>query len=412
MNDTDLYRQILGIELPWYVSRVELDLASESVRVYLEYRLMTEWTCPSCGTGASVHDHRDARSWRHLDSCQLKTFLVASLPRVKCPKHGVLTVRVPWTEPESRFTQLFERFAIDVLRATGVQAKAAELLRLSPGQVHDLMCRAVVRGRQRRDAEESVPHASLDEKSFKSGHQFITVLGDSWGKRVLEVAEGRTLEVAENLLKQGLSESQKRGVQSVSMDMWVAFMNARERVLPEADTVHDRFHVAKYLNDAVDKTRRAENRALRKEDDASLHQTKYLWLKALDNMTEKQRAALEALSGLELETAKVWAFKESFRSFFECQSETDARTFFVTWYDAALALGNAHLTQVARMLMSHINGLLAYIRHRVTNALAEAINGHIQRIKANARGFRRFENFRIAILFFWGTLELCPHKSP
>jgi transposase len=412
MNDTDLYRQILGIELPWYVSRVELDLASESVRVYLEYRLMTEWTCPSCGTGASVHGHRDARSWRHLDSCQLKTFLVASLPRVKCPKHGVLTVRVPWTEPESRFTQLFERFAIDVLRATGVQAKAAELLRLSPGQVHDLMCRAVVRGRQRRDAEESVPHASLDEKSFKSGHQFITVLGDSWGKRVLEVAEGRTLEVAENLLKQGLSESQKRGVQSVSMDMWVAFMNARERVLPEADTVHDRFHVAKYLNDAVDKTRRAENRALRKEDDASLHQTKYLWLKALDNMTEKQRAALEALSGLELETAKVWAFKESFRSFFECQSETDARTFFVTWYDAALALGNAHLTQVARMLMSHINGLLAYIRHRVTNALAEALNGHIQRIKANARGFRRFENFRIAILFFLGKLELCPHKSP
>jgi transposase len=412
MNDTDLYRQILGIELPWYVSRVELDLASESVRVYLEYRLMTEWTCPSCGTGASVHGHRDARSWRHLDSCQLKTFLVASLPRVKCPKHGVLTVRVPWTEPESRFTQLFERFAIDVLRATGVQAKAAELLRLSPGQVHDLMCRAVVRGRQRRDAEESVPHASLDEKSFKSGHQFITVLGDSWGKRVLEVAEGRTLEVAENLLKQGLSESQKRGVQSVSMDMWVAFMNARERVLPEADTVHDRFHVAKYLNDAVDKTRRAENRALRKEDDASLHQTKYLWLKALDNMTEKQRAALEALSGLELETAKVWAFKESFRSFFECQSETDARTFFVTWYDAALALGNAHLTQVARMLMSHINGLLAYIRHRVTNALAEALNGHIQRIKANARGFRRFENFRIAILFFLGKLELYPHKSP
>lgn len=412
MNDTDLYRQILGIELPWYVCKVELDLASESVRVFLEYRIMTEWSCPSCGAAASVHDHREERSWRHLDSCQLKTFLVATLPRVKCPKHGVLTVRVPWTEPESRFTQLFERFAIDVLRATQVQAKAAQLLRLSPGQVHDLMRRAVVRGRQRRDTEESVPHASLDEKSFKSGHQFITVLGDSWGKRVLEVAEGRTQQVAENLLKQGLSESQKRGVQSVSMDMWVAFMNARERVLPEADTVHDRFHIAKYLNDAVDKTRRAENRALRKEDDASLHRTKYLWLKAPDNMTEKQRAALEALNGLELETAKVWAFKENFRSFFDCQSETDARAYFVTWYEAALALRNAHLTQVARMLMTHLNGLLAYIRHKVTNALAEALNGQIQRIKANARGFRRFENFRIAILFFLGRLDLYPHKSP
>ena len=412
MNDTELYRQILGIELPWYVSRVELDLASEEVRVHLEYRLMSEWKCSSCGAPASVHDHRDERSWRHLDSCQLKTFLVASLPRVKCPKHGVLTVRVPWTEPESRFTQMFERFAIDVLRATGVQAKAAQLLRLSPGQVHDLMHRAVVRGRQRRDTQVSVPHVSLDEKSFKSGHQFVTVLGDSRGKRVLEVAEGRTQEIAENLLKEGLSESQKRGVQSVSMDMWVAFMNARESVLPESDTVHDRFHVAKYLNDAVDKTRRAENRTLQREDDTSLHKSKYLWLKGPDNMTEKQRTALEALNSLELETAKVWAFKESFRSFFEYQSETDAKAFFLTWYEAAVALSNTHLTKVARMLKSHLKGLLAYIRHKVTNALAEALNGQIQRIKANARGFRRFENFRIAILFFLGKLNLYPQRNP
>src|ERR1043166_8849643 len=136
MNDTDLYRQILGIEAPWYVERVELDLPSEAVRIYLACRIGTEWSCPACGVLASVHDHRDEREWRHLDSCQLKTYLVASLPRVKCSKHGVLTVAVPWTEPESRFTQMFERFAIDVLRATGVQAKAAGLLRLSAGQVH------------------------------------------------------------------------------------------------------------------------------------------------------------------------------------------------------------------------------------------------------------------------------------
>ena len=108
MDDIDLYRQILGIELPWYVTRVQLDLPSESVRVYLEYRLFTEWTCPSCGAAASVHDHREEREWRHLDSCQLKTFIVATLPRVKCPKHGVLTVAAPWTEPNSRLWRWFD----------------------------------------------------------------------------------------------------------------------------------------------------------------------------------------------------------------------------------------------------------------------------------------------------------------
>ena len=230
MNDTDLYRQILGIEAPWYVERVELDLPSEAVRIYLAYRIGTEWSCPACGTLASVHDHRDEREWRHLDSCQLKTLLVASLPRVRCSRHGVLTVAVPWTEPESRFTQMFERFAIDVLQATGVQARAASLLRLSAGQVHDLMRRAVVRGRQRRDSDQLVAHASLDEKSFKHGRQYVTVLGDLCGRRVLDVAEGHSKQAAENVLLCGLSESQRKRVKSVSMDMWLAFRKARESV--------------------------------------------------------------------------------------------------------------------------------------------------------------------------------------
>lgn len=108
----------------------------------------------------------------------------------------------------------------------------------------------------------------------------------------------------------------------------------------------------------------------------------------------------------------MWAFKESFRTFFSCQTESDAKSFFDTWYGAALALGNTHLTKVAQMLNAHLDGLLAYIRHRVTNALAEAINGQIQRIKSNARGFRKFKNFRIAILFYLGKLDLYPQRSP
>jgi transposase len=44
------------------------------------------------------------------------------------------------------------------------------------------------------------------------------------------------------------------------MDMWEAFMLAAQAVLPQADVVHDRFHIAQYLNEAVDKTRRAENK--------------------------------------------------------------------------------------------------------------------------------------------------------
>lgn len=413
MQDTQLYAQILGLASPWQGARVELNVSEQTVHVFVEYDPeQAQWVCPDCQHSVPVYDHREPRSWRHLDSCQFQTFLVASLPRAHCPEHGAQTVSVSWSEPHSRFTHLFERFALDVLLATKVQSQAARLLRLSAGQVHDLMQRAVARGLSRRDHEAVVEHLSLDEKSFHAGHQYVTVLSDPVGKRVLDVIPDRTQEATQTLLESSLSVRQRGQVRSVSMDMWAAFAAAKQTVLPQADTVHDRFHVASYLNEAVDKTRRSEHKRLGKQQDTTLSRSKYLWLKAPENMTDKQKMAFAALSGLELETAKVWAFKENFREFFACHTEYGARLFFTRWYEAALVLGNVHLRKVADMLKRHLPGLLAYVRHRVTKGIAEGLNGQIQLIKASARGYRQFPNFRVAILFFLGKLDLYPHKSP
>jgi transposase len=412
MQDIELYRQILGLEAPWRVEQVELNLTDQSVLISVAYETQATWCCPQCQRPVPIYDHREPRQWRHLDSCQFRTVLVARLPRIACPEHGVQTVLVPWSSPNSRFTRLFERFALDVLRAAKVQLQAAQLLRLSAGQLHDLMHRAVERGLSRRNREQSLPHLSLDEKSFQKGHKYITVLSDPLCKCVLEVKEGRGLEAVHSLLKETLTQEQRANVQSVSMDMWPAFASAREALLPQADTVHDRFHVASYLNDAVDSTRKAEHKTLSKQQDTTLSRSKYLWLRSPDTMTEKQKMAFAALSGLELETAKVWMFKENFRQFFTCHTEYGARSFFERWYHAALVLGNTHLRKVAEMLNRHLPGLLAYIRHRVSNGTAEGLNSQVQLIKANARGFRRFENFRVAILFFLGKLDLYPHESP
>lgn len=411
MQDTELYRQILGLEAPWRVERVELDLANESVYVTLGYPSETKWVCPECSAFCPIYDHNEARQWRHLDSCQLQTYLVASLPRVNCKEHGVLTVSSSWSSPSSRFTHLFERLALDILKATKVQSQAARLLRLSAGQIHDLMHRAVSRGLRRRDREASLPHLSLDEKSFQKGHKYATVLSDPLSKSVIEVVEGRDKEAVQSLLETSLTQTQREQVKSVSMDMWSAFMSCREATLPQADTVHDRFHVSSYLNNAVDITRRAENKRLAKQEDTTLSRSKYLWLRSPETMTDKQKIAFAVLSGLELETAKVWMFKENFRQFFSCHTEYGARSFFLRWYEAALVLNNTHLTKVAEMLNRHLKGLLAYIRHRVTNGTAEGLNSQIQLIKANARGYRKFDNFRVAILFFLGKLDLYPHES-
>ncbi len=67
--------------------------------------------------------------------CQLWTILNAEPPRSNCPEHGVRTVRLPWAEPGSRFTALFEALAIDWLRAASQKA-VGERLGLSWDEVH------------------------------------------------------------------------------------------------------------------------------------------------------------------------------------------------------------------------------------------------------------------------------------
>ena len=53
--------------------------------------------------------------------------------------------RLPWAEPKARFTALFERLAIDVLRETDVLG-ATRILRISWDEAHHIMERAVARG--------------------------------------------------------------------------------------------------------------------------------------------------------------------------------------------------------------------------------------------------------------------------
>ncbi len=145
MRDTELYRNLLGLGAPWEVERVELSAEEGRVDVWVVHPGRTRFACPDWEHGLSVYDHSEERVWRHLDSCAFLTFLHASPPRVKCPEHGVSQVGLPWSEPHSRFTTLFERRVIDVLAACDVAA-AARLLRISWDQAWHLMDRAVTRG--------------------------------------------------------------------------------------------------------------------------------------------------------------------------------------------------------------------------------------------------------------------------
>ncbi|MFM7866638.1 MAG: helix-turn-helix domain-containing protein, partial [Planctomycetaceae bacterium] len=84
---------------------------------------------------------------------------------------------VPWAEKHSRFTLLFEAFAIDVLQAAGSIQSAALLPWIDWSTAQVIMKRAVERGPQRRSLDE-VRHVGIDEKSFGAGQDYVSVMTD------------------------------------------------------------------------------------------------------------------------------------------------------------------------------------------------------------------------------------------
>jgi len=95
MRDTELYFHLLGLVTPWTVCQVELSIEKMRVDVQVEHPGGIQWPCPQCTYRGTVYDHSEERTWRHLDSCQFLTYLHAQVPRIKCPRHGVLQVAVP-----------------------------------------------------------------------------------------------------------------------------------------------------------------------------------------------------------------------------------------------------------------------------------------------------------------------------
>ena len=304
---------------PWTVERVELDAKERHVDVWAVHPAGERWPCPQCGQPLALFDHAEERTWRHLDSCAFQTFLHARVPRVECPQHGKLQVRVPWAEPNSRLTALFERWSIRVMQETDTAA-AAELLGISWDEAWGIQERAVARGLAAKPPLQ-LRQMGVDEKAVGHGQQYATLVYNLEKSTVEWVGEDRKKETLDAFFGT-LTLGQRTAIEAVGLDMWTPFIASISEHVPGAaeKMVFDRFHIAKHANEGVDKVRKAENRELWKDGDPSLKGRKYLWLYRGENLPEKHRDHFAILQALHLKTGRAYALKEALAGLWDCQS--------------------------------------------------------------------------------------------
>tara|TARA_R110002051_G_scaffold297166_1_gene363417 strand:- start:811 stop:2022 length:1212 start_codon:yes stop_codon:yes gene_type:complete len=403
MFSEQFFDLLLNFGDDWKVEDVKVNFLTQEVDVFVSF-IGKKAECPDSLEMCTVYDHRENRRWRHLDTMQFKTFINCRIPRVKSSL-GARTIKVPWADNYERHTYLFERLAVDLLKATKNQTQTARLLDCGFNVVNRIIHLSVDRGMERRPKDVAFTNLSIDEKAFRKGHHYVTVLSSPLAGCVIDIAEGRDKQAAKTLLRQVVSPGNRSSVETVSVDMWKAYMTSVEEVFPNAKVVHDRFHLIKYLNDAIDKVRRREVKR-----HAELKNSRFALLKNKENLTDKQHIIFEHIQAANYEVSKAWRVRENFKDIFGSPSIIEAMGMFVKWGASVLNTNIKELIKVAKMFNDHIKGVCYALTENFSNAMAERLNGKIQEIKTAGRGYRTFKNFRSAILFFHGGLNLYPHK--
>lgn len=411
MDDRTFYQTVLGLPEPWIVESVELRPRDQEVLVCVGPRASAALRCPECATESPGYDRAEERRWRHLDTMQYHTILSCRVPRIRCAAHGVRQVRVPWAEERSRFTALFEAWAIRLLYESTVLG-VAELLGLSWDEVAKIQQRAVARGMARRSTEP-IRVLGVDETSFQKRHEYVTVINDLEGDRVLWVGDHRREATLREFWESRPLE-ERRALRAVVMDMWDPYIAATRVSVPNglSKIVFDRYHVVAHLTTAVGHVRKAEQRELLRAGDAAraaqLKGKRFLLVRGKARRTAEDEAEIQALRKAGFKVGRAWSIKEAANSIWQCSTAKDALAEFKKWYGWAIRSRLHPIKEAARMMKRYLYGILKYTRHPFTNARTEGMNSKIQLIKHRARGYRNRENFRTAILFHCGGLDMSP----
>ena len=407
MTDSKIYTALLRLRHPWYIGRIDVDVSAEEAHVYITHH-HGPLPCPKCGEPCNVRDHGDERVWRHLDLWQAKTYLHAEMPRTDCPQHGVQTVTIPWAEPFSRFSMDFEMRVILALQATKTVEGAREIMKISWEEARGIMERAVARGQLRREIVD-LPHLAADEKSYRKGRHFVTILMDLQRGRVHSVSPGNSKESLEVLLK-GLNPQEKGSVEAIAVDMHDPYRAAIDASfpVPRPAVVHDRFHIVGQMNRALNDVRIQEAQALKVEGRTDLVGAKQMILYGEERLPKKYRRRFAKLKKSELKTATVHAQKEVLRHLWDCATVSEARRHFKQWAKWCRTTDIARVNQVVTMIESRLEDVISYCRHPISTGPLEGMISIIMAIRRAGRGYRSGETFGMAIMFFCGDLKLMP----
>jgi transposase len=351
-----------------------------------------------------VHDIRKEREWRDLSMRKLPLKLRYRPRRVECPRCGVRVEDFPWAEPWARVTTALSNAVAVLARELSWKGTAREY-GLNWKSVAAIVKRAVAYGLKHRK-RPPVHAIGIDEVSRRKGQVYLTVVYDLERRVLLWVGDDRTEEAVRPFFTKEMGKRRCQTLQVVCMDMWATYAKLVRDHAVNAQILFDRFHIVKHLNEAVDAARRDLWRQLTTKQRVSFKGTRWLLLKNPWNLSSGQKERLSTLVRWNAPLVRAWYLKESFQLFWAYRQPWRAQQHLLKWMNSAMRSRLEPFQKFVGMLRSHLDGVLAWTKTRLSNGAVEGMNNKIKSISHRSFGFRTAENFIAAIYHCCARLPL------
>jgi len=345
------------------------------------------YCCPGCGisTQATVGSPTERRV-RDLPWGPWQVWLVVEVQTVACRRCGRHRERVPFLAGKARCTQRLEAAVArecndaPVRRVAARWGLAVETVRLMDKRM--LQRWAAARPRS------AIRHLGVDEIFLGKADKFLTVVSNLTTREPLWMGKDRKRETLDRFFAEALPPGQRRSIRAVCVDMWEPYALSLKVHLPRARLVYDKFHVLKHANAAVDETRRAEffrqGGALR----GLVRGKRWLLLTRWQHLTPEKRQTLQDLFAANRRLAKAYLLREQLEQCWSYTYEGAARRFLTTWLLALRWQRLPAFAKLGKLLVTHLEGILAYCHEKVPFGVVEALNGTIRAVLRRGRGYR------------------------
>ena len=386
----------------------DMDVKDDKITYTIRHKAPVQYICKHCD---HRHDSYHDKDWIYLLDLPLGTRKVVwRVEKMRILCHCQMNYRVEKLSFKSQKHFLTQRY-VDYIEYTlctkmFTVADVARLFNLDYGVIYKIDHDVLLRLWQLAEVPDPV-HIAVDEKSYKKGHKYVTIVSDLERRMVIWVSEGKDKESLDEFFKIIGPERCKK-IQTVSKDMHKLYIASCQEFIPQAIEVADAFHVIKKLNEVLDNCRKEliESAESTKPEKKNLKEMNWVIRYKQENMSNRTQSKLNQLERLNEPLYRAYLHKESFFEFFTfLPAELEkAGAFLDEWVRDAMTIPMEAFKYFVGYIGRHRDRILNIIKTGRSSSFSEAINRKINVIIGMAYGYHCLEYLKLKILQRCGAI--------